>query len=654
MDPKTKDLCEHCVKLIPPKTTSPHSNHDHHATLALLELSSTSCPLCAAIVTLWSLENVQGRYPDVKKETYTEILVEIKVLEAQSSDDSLAWGLISVEFEIRQYAMIYVNKISITTCRSSTKQDSKLEALAAPIIPATFVHDSLVTVRSWLHECRSSHPHCIPANGQTPKRLIDVGLASISPKLVECRALSNKSLRYATLSYCWGLTTFKTTKETVDAYSRMLPYHDLPKTYQDAILIAWSVGIKYLWIDALCIVQDDNSEWQQEASRMQNIYAGSDLTIAATDASDGSVGCFPPRRAGFLSNGRSDTVIFTTKDSAPDQVYIVQVDVGDSRQGTNDSVLNTRGWTLQEMVLSHRILHCMSSSLLWQCKTYFRSEMGLTFDYSTPAMRHNLFSALDSKSTEMNRYWWTWMESYSRREFTFPSDRLPAMAGLVRHYQATSQDEPMLGLWERSFTQDLLWMRLGGLNKQPLVSHSTKIPSWSWLACPAIITFDNWGPSADESQKEKFQVITDHSSLIDWNIEWSSEPLVSNVKSCRVVIEGPVLALTFNSSSESLKFTPPYLNINDETLDLEMTGVPWRCSAQFDVFEAKDRVFPARYLCLLLRSSVNKSGNYTKETFLILEPIADLNSTYRRIGIGGIGGEKGTFALEMRQRLELV
>ncbi|KAH9213697.1 heterokaryon incompatibility protein-domain-containing protein [Leptodontidium sp. 2 PMI_412] len=591
MDSGTKDLCQHCAKLIPPSKSLPRTNHDHHANLALLELSSESCALCTAILTLWSLENVQNRYPDVKKETYEEILVEMRVLETYGSDDSLAWELLSVGFEIQP---------------------------------------------------------------QIPKRLIDVGRASVFPKLVTCTELANESLRYATLSYCWGLTTFKTTKATVYTYSRALPYDDLPKTYRDAITLARSLEINYLWIDALCIVQDDNAEWQQEASRMQDIYAGSDLTIAATDAPDGSTGCFPPCTVELLSDGTSNTVVFATKDSNSNQERIVQFHVGDSRQVASHSILNTRGWTLQEMVLSHRILHCMRSSLFWQCKTHFKTETGLTFDYSTPAMRHNLFNALDPTSKDMHRNWWTWMESYSRREFSFPSDRLPAMAGLVHHYQAASRDEPMLGLWERSFTQDLLWMRQGPLSKTSAITHVSNIPSWSWLACPAILKFDNWGLSEDKSEKEKLQITTDHSSLVDWSIKWSSEPLVSDVKSSRVIIEGPVLALTFNTSPESLKFSPPYLNVNDEKLDFEKQGVPWRCSAQFDLFEAKDRIFPASYLCLLLRSSVYKSGNYTEETFMILKPVVDLKNTYRRTGIGGIRGDKRTFDLGVRQKLVII
>ncbi|KAH6721524.1 heterokaryon incompatibility protein-domain-containing protein [Leptodontidium sp. MPI-SDFR-AT-0119] len=656
MDSGTKDLCQHCAKLIPPSKSLPRTNHDHHANLALLELSSESCALCTAILTLWSLENVQNRYPDVKKETYEEILVEMRVLETYGSDDSLAWELLSVGFEIQPYAMIYTHKVSITTYKSSSTsaQDSKWQVSETPASPTTFVNDRLATVGSWLHECISSHPLCRPSTGQTPKRLIDVGRASVFPKLVTCTELANESLRYATLSYCWGLTTFKTTKATVYTYSRALPYDDLPKTYRDAITLARSLEINYLWIDALCIVQDDNAEWQQEASRMQDIYAGSDLTIAATDAPDGSTGCFPPRTVELLLDGTSNTVVFATKDSNSNQERIVQFHVGDSRQVASHSILNTRGWTLQEMVLSHRILHCMRSSLFWQCKTHFKTETGLTFDYSTPAMRHNLFSALDPTSKDMHRNWWTWMESYSRREFSFPSDRLPAMAGLVHHYQAASRDEPMLGLWERSFTQDLLWMRQGPLSKTSAITHVSNIPSWSWLACPAILKFDNWGLSEDKSEKEKLQITTDHSSLVDWSIKWSSEPLVSDVKSSRVIIEGPVLALTFNTSPESLKFSPPYFNVNDEKLDFEKQGVPWRCSAQFDLFEAKDRIFPASYLCLLLRSSVYKSGNYTEETFMILKPVVDLKNTYRRTGIGGIRGDKRTFDLGVRQKLVLV
>ena len=99
----------------------------------------------------------------------------------------------------------------------------------------------------------------------------------------------------------------------------------------------------------------------------------------------------------------------------------------------------------------------------------------------------------------MNNAWWRWMENYSRRQFSYQTDKLPAMAGIVQYYQTAAGDTPVLGLWERSLHQDLLWMRIGRLtDEEAITNHLTNIPSWSWLSCPKNIAYDYWGSWAIE------------------------------------------------------------------------------------------------------------------------------------------------------------
>jgi hypothetical protein len=90
-----------------------------------------------------------------------------------------------------------------------------------------------------------------------------------------------------------GKRKFCTTKENESPHAQEIPYQLLPQTLQDAITLTRQLGIQYIWIDALCIVQDDHAEWEVESSKMRDIYSGSSLTIAASDAADASEGCFP-------------------------------------------------------------------------------------------------------------------------------------------------------------------------------------------------------------------------------------------------------------------------------------------------------------------------------------------------------------------------
>lgn len=144
--------------------------------------------------------------------------------------------------------------------------------------------------------------------------------------------LQSQDIRYATLSHCWGDSLpLYTTKETEPLYSQEIPSGLIPPTFRDALTIARALDIPYLWIDALCIVQDDHVEWQNEASKMQDIYSGGSLTIAAADAFNSLGGCF------FNDNRSSDSssdkpmdsddhkecIFFTTHDLGGNSTTIV-------------------------------------------------------------------------------------------------------------------------------------------------------------------------------------------------------------------------------------------------------------------------------------------------------------------------------------------
>jgi hypothetical protein len=486
-----------------------------------------------------------------------------------------------------------------------------------------------------------------------PKRLIDVGsLGGRPPRLIMSEDLYNQDIRYATLSYCWGNANFRTTKENENSHRQQLPLHLIPRTLQDALTLTRNLHIQFLWIDALCIVQDDYAEWKIEASRMQDIYSGSSITIAATDAADSSMGCFFPNP----SKLDKASVFLTITNTEHDSGAIVRVQPDDIRTSAENSVLNTRGWVLQELVLSHRTVHCMRSGLYWECRSECRTETGLVFDRSAkhqssvPGLPQNI-------PIGATKTWWKWIESYSRRRFSFPKDRLPALSGIVQYYQTATKDVPILGLWERSFHQDLLWMRVTKLAEKiddPTTHHLSNIPSWTWLSCPYGISYDFWNSFSNED--EPYQNIHDHVNLVEWAVVWTSEPLVSEVKSSRLVLEGPIQEIILSVAPRGKDHNPTYLDVDNEKPDFGKRPFPWRCSGQFD---SGPRMSPTQYLCLLLRSTEYSELTeysdeaYIRETFLILEPCSGTN-VYRRVGIGSFIGERRSFDLTVRQTVFLV
>ena len=203
-------------------------------------------------------------------------------------------------------------------------------------------------------------------------------------KLIEGLARRTK---YATLSHCWGgqLSCITTTKNYQERMAGM-PWEEIPRTFRDAIRYCVELGIFYLWIDALCIVQDDTTDWQTESAEMANIYQNSHITLAATSARDGNVGCFPKDMA---TNTESATIRVKCFDGKLRFVGTVRSklphwgDLVSAAASLERYPLLTRGWVFQERVLSPRVLHFSHGELIWECGVETVCECGsLTDDRS--------------------------------------------------------------------------------------------------------------------------------------------------------------------------------------------------------------------------------------------------------------------------------
>ena len=151
-------------------------------------------------------------------------------------------------------------------------------------------------VKSWIDECGHKHRLCPLLTGEPnalPTRVLKITRkqAGFEVRLYEG---NGKKLRYTTLSHCWGKDQpIKTTKANLSDHLREVKWPLLPKTFQDAVIITHGLGIEYLWIDSLCIVQDDMNDWGKESAEMKNVYGYSYLTIAAAAGEDSRHGLFP-------------------------------------------------------------------------------------------------------------------------------------------------------------------------------------------------------------------------------------------------------------------------------------------------------------------------------------------------------------------------
>ncbi len=207
----------------------------------------------------------------------------------------------------------------------------------------------------------------------TPSRL-PARLLSISDfpiRICESEKLEGE-IRYGTLSHCWGQhpeNLIQLKDGTLKTFLDAIPLESMPKTFMDAVLFASSLGLSYLWIDSLCIIQDSDDDWKREASFMGEIYGNSYINIAASGALDASEGClFEAHPAKFqrtqITPAGSDRT--QSYDCFPDELY---------EQLFKHSPLVLRAWCFQERLLATRTLHFGKSQLFWECRHNRPSKM---------------------------------------------------------------------------------------------------------------------------------------------------------------------------------------------------------------------------------------------------------------------------------------
>lgn len=256
----------------------------------------------------------------------------------------------------------------------------------------TFIQNCLLDCRQHT-EC-NTYPTSAP-----PKRLLYLEGPLNSSELSSHQNLSIKLCEtngqpycYAALSYCWGSARRITTSQTnIREFQAGIDWSALPKTFQEAIIVALRLEIRYLWIDALCIIQDDQIDWDTEAAKMGDIYQNSYLTIAATSSPSSEIPFLRPRPPEYkpktirffnphrLSNAINNPSFFGgTGDIIP-----LRIRQGPTLHGVHLSellnprihgALTTRGWALQERVLSTRIVHFTDEGIKWECRMSIRNE----------------------------------------------------------------------------------------------------------------------------------------------------------------------------------------------------------------------------------------------------------------------------------------
>ncbi|KAH8747849.1 heterokaryon incompatibility protein-domain-containing protein [Hyaloscypha finlandica] len=352
---------------------------------------------------------------------------------------------------------------------------------AASIVPAfdTEVDTSstLEAVRSWLQQCC-----CVDsARSFKPTRLLHIGSNEDFVTLIE--TCGTKISNYACLSYCWGGSqpVINSTLRALTPDGWQIYVRDLPNTFKDAITTLRRLGFEYVWIDSLCIVQDDQHDKDREIHKMPLIYKNAHLTLCASTARSCSEGFLHPRP------DYSDCQLRVCKPNG--EIGTILMDQIPWISPLVTEPLGTRAWAFQERLLSPRLLEYGWRTLRWgcSCSARYSGYQPLTVppesNWKAPAvLSYNLFGYLDPNGLrrmpqhkdELFDHWNSIVDRYTRRNLTYPDDRLAAIGGVATELQARTVNAPLGGHED--------------LRPRPKASRA---PSWSWTAVDGPISINH-------------------------------------------------------------------------------------------------------------------------------------------------------------------
>jgi Heterokaryon incompatibility protein (HET) len=480
-------LCDHCSAMNSSWAglSDLRSRGYKHLDRKSLATQARTCPLCFAMFSklrqVWNVDS-PGRL-NVCRAGFSSRDIEFNVMDG--SDVLTSTAILKVDCKLYDnYLLTHVRRLSKRTIANSRRHFTKLDQFETFWSKIQAKVDSMMsrTVSDLAHkklrECHQNHRRCSrQITPILPSRVIDVG--SHGDALLELHiSEENEQGNYVTLSYCWGgLQTFMTTAATIHSRCQGFMMGDLPQSIQDAVKVTRDLGFRFLWVDALCIIQDNAADMAKEVGLMGKVYKRSTLTIAASNApsvSDGFLRILSPSKAFYLlEQFPNDISCWNFTCSEPDQ-----------------EPLDSRAWALQESLLSPRLLLFNEGKVVWRCQKDSATP-SLASRWSSQRLPSSVFGIPErSKRTVGNHQVLLWeqiVKDYSERQLTFPEDRLPAVAGIATELAEAWDDIYLSGLWDSCLLNHLTWRP--SCEAAEISSKSYRAPSWSWASILGGVEF---------------------------------------------------------------------------------------------------------------------------------------------------------------------
>ncbi|KAI0774664.1 HET-domain-containing protein [Trametes elegans] len=442
-----------------------YTGFSHATTWDKLQTSSKSgCQWCSLVLST--------RTPAIQQDA-VQVAVQFRV--SSGTNGETPKGV--------QIMVLGINGVPHSSYYVYTKRDD-------PSASSIVARDKLIQVNSpearamaqeCILQCVRKHGRCLaPHDTALPTRVVDCS----DPRNPKLHLSSGEKAPYVALSYVWGETqSNRLTTANVDAYLRRIDPNLLPRTIQDAIETTHSFGLQYLWVDALCILQDDRDDRAHEIAQMRSIFRQAYFTIIAASAQKASDGFLHDRPA---TTPHDVTLPFRCADGNVGTMFLSPI--WRQYDGSTEPV-NQRAWCLEERLLSPRALVYASHTLQFHCQTAVVNvgdavcgpiagqrlpDLLLRADSEIPTV----FIPSDHRSLR-----WAWVDvvgDYTQRATTKPGDKLVALAAVAELFQRAWNSDYLAGLWRASLLRDLLWYK--SLETRFARPTRYRAPSWSWAA----------------------------------------------------------------------------------------------------------------------------------------------------------------------------
>ena len=406
--------------------------------------------------------------------------------------------------------------------------------------------------RRWLKQCMQSH-HCAKpqVSAWYPDRLLD--LTSHHPKLVITKDRRPLYRDYATLSHCWGPdpSFYTLTQSNLAEACSGVHIDQLPTTFRHAIEICRRLEIYYLWIDSVCILQSglgSVEDWQHQSAAMGKIYANCALNISADRAAGPSEGFFTTREVSPTLTGCKKSEIAIVDCRMWEQLFT--------------SPLSTRGWVMQERLMSPRVLHFGSKQVFWECNELPLCCESFPSGFPKTLLPKMNISPFNLATCDGVPFWRQIVQAYSRTSLIYPeNDKFVAISAVADYLATFLHEEYCAGFFYSDLPRALLWeIDRGDANPRPS-SGPYRAPTWSWAIIDGPI---KWKPK----QSIYTETIAKFLKLEAWPVQ--GQRLSGQLNAAWLVLQAHLI----ESSYRSTESTPSIFVINGH--------VPCDTSISFD------------------------------------------------------------------------